>query len=529
MLAFEEISVLDRNAQYLGVPTFKLMENAGKSVAETIINWFEKNNMNKTIAIFCGLGNNGGDGLVAARYLAYNHDYYVQVFILGNTSDIKSNLAREQLKRLPERLETIIINKNTLKNKKKLNLAPFSVIVDAMLGVGITGKLKEPYNSIVQLINSLKKSSGSKKKSKTSRLIISVDVPTGLGTATAVKPDMTVTFHDTKTGMTRKNSGEIIIQDIGIPPEADKYIGPGELLYIPKLKSSTHKGDGGRLVILGGGPYTGAPALAGLGALRTGIDLVHIATPERISNVISAFSPNFIVHPLGNGENYLTEPEINNIIDLVHEVSADAIIIGPGLGRAVSTKNAIVKVIERLPKELPIVLDADSFSALAQLKSNKLIQIMKAHTGVLTPHKGELKLLVKAINNEKLKIYNKILRKLEKPINELDLDLQNYLKEVTISLGNNWSILMKGPVDIITDGSKIKLNRTGNPGMTVGGTGDVLAGITGGLLAMGIEPFKAAQCSAFINGRAGDLCWREYRNGLLATDIIDKIPTVMMD
>ncbi len=527
MLDFDEIAVLDKNALYLGVPTHTLMENAGKAVADTVISNIEKNNLNRNISIFSGLGNNGGDGLVAARYLGYNPNYFVHVYLLGTTSEIRSELAFEQLKRLPGRVEVTNISEMSNKDLKKINLAPFSVIVDAMLGVGITGSLKEPYKSAVKLINSTKCDEYTQKNIKP--LIISVDVPTGLGTGTVVKPDITVTFHDSKIGMTNSNSGKILIIDIGIPKETELYIGPGELTYIPKVKSTAHKGDRGRLLIIGGGPYTGAPALAGLAALRTGVDLVHISTPSWIANIIAGYSPNLIVHPLGSGYNYLSELDINDIVELSFDISADALILGPGLGRATETLNAIIQIIGKLPKDIPIVIDADAFSAIAETKPELCSKYLLAHKGVLTPHRGELKLLIQGISNKKLKILPNILKTLEKPVDHLDKDFQRLLFQVASALGNSWTILMKGPVDIITDGKNMKFNRTGNPGMTVGGTGDVLAGITGALLAMGLNPLKAAKCSAFINGTAGDMAFKKFGLGLLATDIIDFIPAAISE
>jgi NAD(P)H-hydrate epimerase len=140
-----------------------------------------------------------------------------------------------------------------------------------MLGVGLVGDLKEPYFSIVEKINNLK-----------NKTIIAVDIPTGFGTKTIVKPDYTVTFHDIKKDMKENNCGKIKTVSIGVPQKALDYIGPGELsVYYPIPKKESHKGDNGRILVVGGGPYIGAPALTGLAALRTGVDLVYIATPKK--------------------------------------------------------------------------------------------------------------------------------------------------------------------------------------------------------------------------------------------------------
>lgn len=545
MIDFEEIAVLDKNAQYLGVPTVTLMENAGAAVAKVAQEKHKKDL--SSAAIFCGLGNNGGDGMVAARYLAYDSKCYVCLYLLGSPGEIRTVIASEQFNRLPKNVEVVLLEKPDNKTIKKLDVSGYTVIIDAMLGVGISGKLKEPYREIVTLINSTQNPSKKVKEKKTGRkgssgsvsskpTIISVDVPTGLGTDSSVKPEITVTFHDSKRGMTKNNSGKIIIRDIEIPEEAGRYVGPGELTFIPSLKQFSHKGDHGRLLIIGGGPYTGAPALVGLSALRTGVDLVHIATPHRISNTVASFSPNFIVHPLLQDSNYLTEFDANLILSLLDEYAINTIVIGPGLGRAKETLNAINKVIQELPKKIPILIDADAFSALA--KSKNLINLLKEHTGVLTPHHGEFNKLLSAMKGSTKKSGSKKAKKgkiitpdevEDFKISENILKLQEVTKQFAGKLGSNWTVLLKGPIDVISDGTRIRLNRTGNPGMTVGGTGDVLAGITGALLALGLEPFKAARAAAFINGYSGDLAWDKFGNGLTATDIIELIPQCLKD
>jgi hydroxyethylthiazole kinase-like uncharacterized protein yjeF len=536
MLDYQEIGVLDRNSLYLGVPTFTLMEKAGSGVAQIVQDRIDVTD--KSVILFCGLGNNGGDGFVAARHLANNTRGIIKLVLLGKPQKIRSIIASENFYRLPKNVEVNIIENGNESVLQNLDLRNTAVIIDAMLGVGISGSLKEPYNTIVDRINSLtyggnqKKRSGAKKKDTSTNdsvpLIIAVDVPTGLGTNSALKPDITVTFHDTKVGMDTKNSGEIIVHDIGIPPDAERYVGPGELTLIPRRKKESHKGDHGRLLIVGGGPYTGAPALVGLSALRSGVDLVHIATPYKISSIIASYSPNFIVHPLSHGSDFLTEIDIEVIFSLIENLAIDTIVLGPGLGRANPTLNAIKKLVIELPSNTPCVLDADVFSALADTNIPKLL---KAHRGVLTPHIGELQRLIGKDLTKTTSAQNKPKKSLKtKPEMELALEgLQNQVQNFTKTLGGNWTVLLKGNIDIITDGENIKLNRTGNPGMTVGGTGDVLAGITGALLAGGLSPFSCARAAAFISGYSGDLAWEKFGNGLTATDIIELIPQCFKD
>jgi NAD(P)H-hydrate epimerase len=523
MLNYEEIAVLDKNAEHLGIPTFTLMENAGKGMVSIIKDRMKLNDCD--VSIFCGLGNNGGDGLVAARHLACNFRSRVRVILIGKPNNIRSNIASENFYRLPRNVEVLSIKTTKDATRSDLDIFNDPLIIDAMLGVGITGKLKEPYKTIVKSINKIgiRKQKIPKKKTKqkgseggrnTDQLVVSVDVPTGLGTDCALQPDITITFHDSKFGMTKQNSGEIIIHDIGIPYDAAKFVGPGELSYIPKIVANSHKGDHGRLLVVGGGPYTGAPALVGLSAYRTGVDLVHIATPNRIAGIVAGFSPNFIIHPLTNSDHHLMEDDVKDILKIVKQSSATTLVIGPGLGSVAATKQAIRGLISKLPKKIPIVLDADALGAISELKKSDLIQLLKGRAGVLTPHYGEFRSLYSGVLTK-----SEIKKKGGKELDQLSILSAKYTK----LLGPDWSMILKGNIDIISNGDLVKLNRTGNPGMTAGGTGDVLAGITGALLSLGMKPYNAARCSAFINGYSGDLAWEKYRNGLMATDIIEQI------
>ena len=469
MLTFEEVKVLDRNSDFIGVPTSVLMENAGRGVADVVKNIGEKN-----ILILCGLGNNGGDGFVAARYLMENRN--VKVILLGSPDSIKTENAKENYRRIRNVVEEID-NVNISDEIKKSD-----IVVDSMLGVGISGKIKQPYLKCINLIN------------KSRKTVVSVDVPTGFGTKNHVKPKITVTFHDVKKGMNGKNSGKIIIKKIGIPEDAGKYTGPSEMVYYPKPKKDSHKGENGVVLIIGGGPYSGAPALSGLAAYRTGVDLVHIATPKKTYPIIASYSPNFIVAPLSS--DVLVEEDVKHLLRLSSE--ADSVVIGPGLGNSEETKKAIRMFVKKCVK--PLVVDASGFDALT-------VNDIKNKEGVITPHRNEFKRLTKA---------------------RLSNNPENNIKVVkSWARKTKMTILLKGNPDIIANGEKTKLNRTGNPGMSAGGTGDVLSGIVGGLLAKNVSSFNAARMAAFINGFAGDLAFEEKSYSIMATDVIEKIPEVL--
>jgi NAD(P)H-hydrate epimerase len=359
-----------------------------------------------------------------------------------------------------------------------------ALLIDAMLGIGITGDLREPYISTINALNEL------------AIPVLSIDVASGLGTGTQINPDITVTFHDVKEGMTEGNSGEIVIVDIGIPKEAERFLGPGELVFYPKSERLSHKGDNGRLLIIGGGPYTGAPALAGLAAYRIGVDLVHIATPAKTYEVIASYSPNLIVHKLGGV--VVSKEDMEPAYDLIDKV--DTVVIGPGIGHALETQEAVRAFISTCPK--PLVIDADAFKPVS---GN--LKMLRGTTGILTPHSHEFRMLTG---------------------DSVEKDLEKRARQVAaLAEETGFTIILKGATDIVCDGAAVKFNVSGNPAMTVGGTGDVLAGLAGGMLAKGVAPFAAARIAAFVNGAAGDLAFEELGYSMMATDVIAHIPRVL--
>ncbi|TMA02611.1 MAG: NAD(P)H-hydrate epimerase, partial [Methanobacteriota archaeon] len=315
MISPLEMRVLDRNAQYFGISTLDLMEAAGKAVAEVARSEFGA--VGKRVLVLCGTGNNGGDGLVAARHLS--KEARVTVLLARSPDQFDTKEAQTNF----ERLRDVQILAGLDRSEEAI--AEADLLIDALLGIGAEGSLREPFASLVRQVN------GSGKP------IVSVDVPSGFGTGLMVRPTVTVALHDVKEGMTPDNGGRIRIVDIGIPSKVTTMIGPGEFLLYPVPRATSHKGENGRLLVIAGGPYTGAPALVGFGSLGIGIDLVHIATPASAATVVASYSPTFIVHPLV-GHRLLRE-DLRQIIELTPRV--DAVAIGPGLGDASGTLDAI--------------------------------------------------------------------------------------------------------------------------------------------------------------------------------------------
>jgi ADP-dependent NAD(P)H-hydrate dehydratase / NAD(P)H-hydrate epimerase len=479
MMSPIETKVLDTNSEYWGISTTTLMENAGKALAEFIKKKYGDKKTN--ILIFCGPGNNGGDGLVAARYLS---DIYTTSIFL-TSQQIKTDDAKKNFKLLDKKN---VIFYSKIEDIDSL-IQNHSILVDAMLGIGIVGELREPYKTIVKTINS------TKNKTK-----IAVDIPTGFNTKLTLQPDYTITFHDAKKGMSQQNCGKITIADIGIPPKAITHVGPGELIHLyPKPHTQSHKGQNGTVLIVGGGPYTGAPALSGLAALRTGADLVYIATPQRCWSTISSFSPNFIVKALSSDS--LIPDDISTIQELLPR--CDSVLIGPGLGQGEKTQETIRELIKSIKKaKKPMVIDADAIHAVA-----KQVELIKNSSIIFTPHQAEFTSLT-------------------------GVTLSNSLQEKCKTI-HFWSqkmqncIFLKGAVDIISDGADMKCNTIHNEAMTVGGTGDVLAGIIAALLSKKVPPYDAMRIAAFLNGEAGNIVFSQKSYGLLATDIIEMLPFVL--
>jgi len=484
-----DMNVIDSNASTMGISRLTLMENAGRSIANKIVNISKP----CKVTIFAGTGGNGGDGFVAARHLL-NMDFEVDIYFLGHPSDIKST---ESLKNW-EILKNINIKTNSLeihviKDSSQLESTNSAVVVDAILGTGIKGNIREPVSSAVDIINN---SGGT---------VIAVDIPTGLDPQTgmvnhkAVEADFTITFHKQKKGIKngdKKYLGTIVVCDIGIPKEVELFTGLGDLQRLNRREATTHKGQNGNVLIVGGSnEYSGAPALAALSALRSGVDISIVACPNSVAFPIRSYSPDLIVK--GLSDNYINFNDTSKILELSKK--ADSMVIGCGIGMEEETSLALNEMMEKIQN--PIVIDAD---ALKILDSN----LISEHRNeiVLTPHKAEFKAFFGVDIPEKLS-------------QKIDI-VSEYSKECTCT------VVLKGNVDIISNGESVKLNDTGNPGMTVGGTGDVLAGLIGGLLAQGHNAYESAYLGAFINGTAGDIAKKEYGYNYLASDVLKYIPKV---
>lgn len=437
--------VVEKNAIALGVTELQLMESAGRALAGCS----GKKDPSRVL-VLCGKGNNGGDGLVAARYL--QHDVATDVCFLDSPDRTPSSSHNLRA------LRSCRVTLHPFQCRDDLlGMAPLfqnaDVIIDALLGIGAGGTPAEPVATAVALANASKAA------------IIAADVPTP-----GMRADAIVAFHRPKC------EGSMTI-DIGIPLEAECCTGPGELTLIPKRNSDAYKGHGGNVLVIGGGPYQGAPYLAGLGALRGGADIVRIASP------VFEPVPDLIFEPV---EGQAIGPEhTEQLIRLAEQ--ADVVVCGNGLG---ANSHDVVGAVA--PHCRRAVFDADAL---------RLPLPKPAGETIYTPHAGE---------------YARITGVTLAPDPVARADAAR-------SAGLPGTVLLKGQTDVITDGIRVRFNRTGSPAMTVGGTGDVLAGVAGALLCS-LPAFEAACIAAYVNGRAGMAVARERGVGMLASDLVDRIP-----
>lgn len=489
----KDMKALEMNSEYLGLSKLQMMENAGRGVAEEIMRRFKPP---CRVALFCGPGGNGGDGFVAARHLAAS-GFDVEVVLVGDESEIGSEEAKANwrvLKSMPSSIGLRVV-----KDSSQLpELEGVDVIVDALVGTGVRGVLRPP---IIQAVEAINEMEGFK---------VSIDVPSGIDADTgevlgaAVKADLTVTLHCEKVGFqgSEEYLGEVVIKPIGVPIEARLYAGPGDVYLASEMRRlDAHKGECGKVLVIGGSDlYSGAPTLTALAAYRSGVDLVYVAAPERAALTLAGFSPALIALKLRG--DFLAPSNQWAIRPLLERV--DAVVIGPGLGTREETFEALKALFETIERaRLPILVDADAIKAFARFKRRLENPV------VFTPHRGEFQILTGKDVPDQLDLVGEAVR------------------EEAEALGA--SFLLKGPVDVISDGFEVKFNWTGNPGMTVGGTGDVLSGIVAALMAKGFSPFRSAVAGAFVNGAAGDFAYRERGFHLLPTDLLEWIPRVFDD
>ena len=471
---------LDRLAiEEFGISGNILMERAGEAAFNVLRdNWPEA----KRIAVLCGIGNNGGDGYVIAR-LAHEQQLDITVMQVGDAARLQGDALAAM-----QRLEGVDVSPVSYAEQ---DLAQFDVVVDALLGTGLSGEVRNPFMLAINAINQCAKP------------VLAVDIPSGLNADTgmpcglAVQADCTITFIGMKQGLLTGEAadycGRIVFDDLKLPATVYERIEPAatRMAYaelktlLPPRKRASHKGDYGHVLIVGGNyGMMGAARLAGEAALRTGAGLVSIATRKEHAATISSTRPELMSHGIESSE-------------ALKELTARAsvIAIGPGLGQDAWAQEMLAMAVAR---NLPLVIDADALNLLAQID-------IQRQQWVLTPHPGEAARLLGDSTQ--------------------DISRDRFAALSRLAEKYTATVVLKGAGTLVQSSKDVPaVCGGGNPAMASGGMGDVLTGIIAGLIAQGLELTKATQFAVCLHRKAADLAIRGIgERGLLASDLMPSI------
>lgn len=495
-----EMREIDRWAiEEIGVPGMLLMENAGLGVVAAVEE-LAACGQERRVLVFCGRGNNGGDGMVAARHLR-NRGFQVEVYLLGEASEVRGD-ARVNLRILPG----FGLEARTLREKRELQrIRRGGIVVDALLGTGISGPVRGFTADVIAWIN------------RARMPVVSVDLPSGLngddGTfVTCVHADVTATMAALKRGLLlppgREMAGDVRVVDIGSPVPAageqhlrTRLLEAGDVAAaLPDRPASAHKGMFGKVALLAGSPgYTGAATLAAFGCLRAGAGLAMLGVPRELNAVLEGKATEVMTRPLPETEEGTLSGQAEGGIDEL-AAWADVFAVGPGLSTNGETAELVRRIVGKT--RLPVVLDADGLNAFAGRA--RLLEKGRGRR-VLTPHCGELARIIGS------------------SIEEICRD--------RIEVARTWAarfdsiLVLKGSPTVVAEpGGRLFINPTGNSGMATAGSGDVLTGMIAGLLGQGCSPLDAAICGVYLHGLAGDIAAESLGGrALIAGDLLGTV------
>lgn len=487
---------LDRWAiDEVGIPALELMERAGHGLAALVS---ERAPTGKVVVV-CGKGNNGGDGLVAARVLR-DQGREVSVLALAAPEEYPGD-ARANLERLPGDPPSPF---------NADGLAHAGAIVDAILGTGFAGQPREPASGAIEAING---AAGDAE-------VIACDVPSGVNGSTgevdgvAVRATATATFHAGKPGLWiapgKSCAGAVRVVEIGIPEGGPAsptvgLIGPSVLDDIPRRAGESTKFTAGEVLVCGGSRgLTGAPCMASEAAMRAGAGYVTALVPGSLGQIFEVRLLEVMTVPLPDEQGTLTMAAHDVVLERSRR--AGALVLGPGLGRDPATRELARSLARAVA--VPLVLDADGLNAHAQ----RLKELSgRAAATVLTPHAGELGRLLGCDSSE------------------ISAHRLRCARAAAAAAGA--IVLLKGDDTLVADpGGRVAVNRGGAPALATAGTGDVLSGVIAAMLAKRVEPFAAACAAALVHAGAGRLAAREIGNeGVIASDVIARLPGALRD
>ena len=507
-----------RGIEEKGIPSPVLMERAARHVAEEAVRFLERENGScgrrpYRAAVFCGPGNNGGDGAAAARFLA-ERGLETRAFLVGSREKMTADtrLMEERLAQAGLALE------DWQTEEQKDWCVRADLILDALLGVGLKGGVRPGVKETILWLDSLDKP------------VLAVDIASGIHSDTgevmgaALHAAVTVTFTLPKFGHLEGQggyyTGELKTADIGIPEDVVEQVlaenddegkapvfeacdGACAGRLLPRRRPDGHKGTFGRVSITGGSiGLTGAPVLASRGAARCGSGLIFLGVPESIYPVTAASCLEVMPSPLSDQNGRISSRAFFQILERLN--SCDAGLIGPGLGRSQELSLLVCKLLEQTA--VPLVLDADGLYAVKDRKELLRQRQEKGLVTILTPHEGEFAYLGG------------------------DLSLGRRRAALRFAERYGCILALKGPATVTAspDG-RVYINTTGNNGMAKGGSGDVLAGMVLSFLGQGMEPVEAAALAVYLHGLAGDLCRdRLGEYGMLPGDLAEEIPAAIL-
>ncbi len=479
-----QMQELDRRTMASGIPGEELMQSAGEGLAEAIRRLASNHQLVDSPVLFvAGCGNNGGDAFVAARCL-HEDGWPVECWLAGSEDRLKGD-ALAWFKKMKKADVPFLAQEDSEQWKHATECGTDAeIIVDGLLGTGASG---EPRGIVADAIQFIDNQTGS-------ALIVAIDVPSAM----AVHADLTVTMGLPKSGSVQPENidfvGNLEVIDIGIPSEFIEeaegdpdleFIHPSDLAPLfPRRPRDAHKGGFGHVLCIGGSKgFSGAIAMAGRSAARSGAGLVSAFVPDAIHSLVALAVPEVMVH------------------SSMPDGKWTAVMAGPGMGRSAATREQVLQLLET--SAVPLILDADAITMLA----GRIEAISAAKCPVvLTPHPGEFAALFGL------------------KVEDVQEDRFGMAKMAADRLGA--TIVLKGAGTVVAaPGVPMAVNLTGNPGMASGGSGDVLAGIIAGFAGQGIPSFEAACAAVWLHGRAGDLAAAEKSQAsLIAPDLIEKLP-----
>lgn len=501
----EQIAELDRRAsEEFGVPAATLMENAGRQVAAVVSRLIDQRDARRVV-VLVGKGNNGGDGLVAARHLR-KRPVEVVAYLIGPEADLAGDAGKALEAARDARVQVNVVGTARQEDLEGW-LGQADVLVDALFGTGFRGPAREPAASMIIAAN------------RSGKPTVAVDIPSGLNSDTGraegpcIKAHATVTMGLPKVGLViypgAEYVGQLYVADIGYPKDLqDHPDGPTRLVLadmvrsrIPPRRPDSHKGTYGTvLVIAGSVGYSGAPAMTALGALRVGAGLVKVGVPKAIYEIVASKVTEGMPTPLADEDGALAPEAVDQILDLAE--TATAVAVGPGLS-AVHGPAEVVTALLRTSK--PLVIDADGLNVLA----GRTDRLPRSAPTIITPHPGELGRLL--------------------GISAADVQRDRLQAARTASASFRCVVVLKGARTVVAlrDG-EVFIIPTGNPGMATGGMGDVLTGAIASLLGQGLDPLSAAYAGAYLHGLAADLLASDRGQvGMLATEVANYLPTAI--